>query len=239
MDLLYVSLLAGMFSVLAPCVASLLPALVARNSQGKRVRSPLYIVLGLSVSVFVFSVLLRSTTALLGVSQQMWQFASGLIVIGFGVITLFPRLWERLAATLRLQQAGQSASSKALKQSGVWGDALLGASLGPVFSACSPTYGLIVAVILPKDPGEGLVYLAVFIAGLAAMLYLMLVGGSSVIRKLGWGINPHGWFKRIVGILLIVIGLSIVTGFDKDILSYMVEHGWFDWQMRLEHQFGL
>lgn len=239
MDLLYVSLLAGMLSILAPCVASLLPALVARNSQGKRARSPLFIVLGLSVSVFVFSVLLKSTTALLGISQQTWQLVSGVIVVGFGLVTLFPGIWEHIAIALRLQQAGQKASSKALKQSGAWGDALLGASLGPIFSACSPTYGLIVAVILPKDPGEGLVYLAAFVAGLAAMLYLVLVGGSSVVRRLGWGINPHGWFKRIVGLLFILVGVSILTGFDKDVLSYLVEHGWFDWQMRLEQRFGL
>lgn len=239
MELLYVSLLAGMLSILAPCVASLLPALVVRNAQGKRARSPLYIVLGLSLSVFVFSILLKSTTALLGVSAQTWQTISGIIVIGFGIVTLFPSIWERIAVALRLQQAGQKASAKALKQSGPWGDALLGASLGPIFSACSPTYGLIVAVILPKDPVEGLVYLATFVAGLAAMLYLVLVGGSSVVRKLGWGINPRGWFKRIVGVMFVLVGISILTGFDKDILSYLVEQGWFDWQMSLERRFGL
>ncbi len=239
MDLLYVSLLAGMLSILAPCVASLLPALVVRNAQGKRARSPFFIVVGLSVSVFVFSILLKSTTALLGVSQQTWQIVSGVIVVGFGLVTLFPSIWERVAVALRLQRVGQTASSKALQQSGTWGDALLGASLGPIFSACSPTYGLIVAVILPKDPAEGLVYLASFVAGLAIMLYLVLVGGSTVVRKLGWGINPHGWFKRIVGILFIVVGISILTGFDKDVLGYLVERGWFDWQMRLEQRFGL
>ena len=239
MDLLYVSLLAGMLSILAPCVASLLPALVARNSQGKRARSPLYIVIGLSVSVFVFSVLLKSTTALLGVSQQTWQLISGVIVLLFGIVTLFPSVWERTAVLLKIPQAGQKASAKALKQTGVWGDALLGASLGPIFSACSPTYGLIVAVILPKNPSEGLVYLLAFVAGLAVMLYLVLVGGSAVVRKLGWGINPHGWFKRIVGLLFVIVGISILTGFDKDILSWLVENGWFDWQMSLENRLGV
>jgi cytochrome c biogenesis protein CcdA len=173
------------------------------------------------------------------VSQQTWQLISGVIVLLFGIVTLFPSVWERSAVLLKLPQAGQKASAKALKQTGAWGDALLGASLGPIFSACSPTYGLIVAVILPKNPSEGLVYLLAFVAGLAAMLYLVLVGGSAVVRKLGWGINPHGWFKRIVGLLFVIVGISILTGFDKDILSWLVENGWFDWQMNLENRLGV
>jgi cytochrome c biogenesis protein CcdA len=228
-----------MMSILAPCVASLLPVLVARNAEGKRARSPLFIVLGLATSVFVFSILLKSTTVFLGVSQQTWQTVSGLIIIGFGLVTLFPGIWEQTASKLKLQQAGQKASSRALTQHGAWGDAVLGASLGPIFSACSPTYGLIVAVILPTEPTEGLLYLTAFVAGLSAMLYLVLVGGSTVVRKLGWGINPHGWFKRIVGVLFVLVGISILTGFDKDILSWLVENGWFDWQMSLEDRFGM
>jgi len=238
--LLYVSWLAGMLSVLAPCVISLLPALVARNATtGKRARSPVYVVLGLGLSVFVFSILLKSTTALLGIPQATWQFISGSIVMIFGIVTLFPGLWERTSQAMRLQQASQKTTSAALQQSGAWGDALLGASLGPVFSACSPAYAVIVAVILPTDPARGLLYLGAFVAGLMATLYVVLVGGTALVQKLGWSVNPHGWFKRIMGIFFIIVGVSIILGFDKDFLGYLVQNGWFDWQMNLEHRLGL
>lgn len=239
MGLWYVSFLAGVLSVLAPCVASLLPALVARSGTGKRAHSPVYIVAGLSVSVFVFSVLLKSTTAFLGIPQQFWQLLSGTIIVLFGFVTLFPFIWEKVVLALRLDQAGYKASSAALQQRGAWGDALLGASLGPIFSACSPTYGVIVAIILPTEPVRGLMYLTVFILGLAAMLLLLLVGGSALVRKLGWSMNPRGWFRRVVGLLFIAVGISIIGGFDKDILTFAVERGWFDWQLNMEHRLGL
>lgn len=239
MNLVIVAFLAGMLSVLAPCVASLLPVLVARDSSGKRRRSPTAIVLGLALSVFVFSVILKSSTALLGIPTQLWQTISGSILVCFGIVTMFPSFWGYIAAALGIQLASQRTPREALQHHGVRADMLLGASLGPVFSACSPTYALIVAVILPTEPARGLIYLVAFVSGLAVMLYAILVGGSAFVRKLGWGINPNGHFKRIVGLLFLLAGFAIITGFDKTILGYMVSHGWFDWQMQLETRLNI
>lgn len=135
---------------------------------------------------------------------------------------------------LKLQEKANKASGKALQKQGKIGDIVLGASLGPVFSACSPTYALIVASILPASPIEGLIYLLAFVAGLSGMLGLIAIFGSKLVQKLGWGINPNGWFKRIIGITFLVLGILIATGTDKQILGYVVENGWFDWQVAIE-----
>ncbi len=122
-----------------------------------------------------------------------------------------------------------------MRKRGKLADPLLGASLGPVFSACSPTYVLIVVSILPAQPAEGVLYLVVFlIIGLGSMLTLITLTGSTAIKKLGWGINPHGWFKRLLGILFILLGLMLATGYDKTIQASLINRGWFDWQVTLE-----
>lgn len=234
MALLFISLFAGMLSVLAPCVIAIIPILLARSADGKRSRSPLWVILGLSGSIFIFSLLLKASTLLVQIPTSTWQIISGIIIILFGLTYLLPELWESLTFKLHLQEKANRASGKALQKTGVTGDLLLGASLGPVFGACSPTYALIVASILPTTPLRGLIYLAAFIAGLAGTLTLIAVLGSKAVQKLGWGINPHGWFKKVLGIIFLVIGLTIATGYDKKILSYSVQHGWFDWQVRLE-----
>ncbi len=77
----------------------------------------------------------------------------------------------------------------------------------------------------------------VFVAGLAAMLTLITLAGSAVVKKLGWGINPKGLFKRTLAIIFIVLGVMLATGSDKKVQAFLVERGWFDWQISLESRF--
>lgn len=236
MALLLISLIAGILSVLAPCIIAIIPLLIGYSAQQKDFSKAIRVVAGLSFSIFVFSLLLKSSTLLIGVSASTWQVISGLIIVLFGVSGLFPEQWEKAAGKLKLQQLSAKGQKRALQKGGALGDFLLGASLGPIFSACSPTYALIVASILPVTPLRGLIYLAAFIIGLAATILLIAALGQKAVTKLGWSINPHGWFKRSLAILFIVIGILILTGADKSLLSKAVENGWFDWQVNLESQ---
>ncbi len=234
MELLLVSFIAGVLTILAPCVVSIIPILLARSADGTGKRSPLLVIFGLAASIVIFTVLLKATTFLLAIPTEVWQVVSGSIILIFGIVTLFPSLWEWVVLKTRFVFGTQDALGKAAKQRGAFGDILLGASLGPVFSACSPTYALLVAVVLPARPVEGLFYLLVFVFGLSLMLYLIAIFGQKLIKKLGWGINPRGVFKRVLGIILIVVGLAIATGFDKIVLGFFVESGAYDFQLNLE-----
>lgn len=233
MELLLVAFIAGILTILAPCVVSVIPILLARSGTGSR-RSPFAVVLGLSLSIIIFTVILKATTLLLGIPQTVWQYISGGIIIFFGLVTLFPSIWEWVVLKTRFVFKAQDTLGQSAKKPGLWGDILLGASLGPVFSACSPTYALLVAVILPASPVLGLLYLSVFVLGLAGMLILIGLGGQALIKKLGWGINPRGWFRRILGLILIIMGIFIATGLDKTLLGYLVESGAYDFQVQLE-----
>lgn len=234
MELLIVSFIAGVLTILAPCVVSIIPILLARSADGSKARSPWWVILGLSLSIILFTVLLKATTILIGVPPQVWQYISGAIIVFFGIVTLFPAIWEWIVLQTRFVFKSQEALGRAQQQRGVWGDMLLGASLGPVFSACSPTYALLVAAVLPVTPLLGLLYLGVFVAGLALMLWLIAFFGQKLIAKLGWGINPRGWFRRTLGVILIVVGVFIVTGWDKLLLGWLVQNGWYDFQIQLE-----
>ncbi|PID31263.1 hypothetical protein CR983_02040 [Candidatus Saccharibacteria bacterium] len=234
--LIITSLLAGMLSVLAPCVIGILPVLMARSSDAKRGRSPWWVIGGLASSILLFSILLKSTTLLLGVPDAVWRTISGGIVLVFGGLMLWPNLWEQLAVKLGFATKSQQLMAGAASRRGWIGDVLLGASLGPVFSACSPTYLLIVATILPVSPIDGLVYLLVYIAGLVVMIAAVLMAGRALIAKLGWGLDPNSTFHKIMGLLLIVIGVLILFGIDKLLLGWMVQQGWFQWQVDLETQ---
>ena len=236
MELLIVSFLAGILTILAPCVVSVIPILLARAGTAERSRSPLLVIVGLSVSIIIFTVLLKASTVLIGIPTEVWKTISGGIVLIFGIVTLLPGIWEWLVLESRFVFKAQEGLGKAQKYKGPWGDLLLGASLGPVFSACSPTYALIVAAILPVSPLIGLGYLVVFVLGLALMLALIAIFGQKLIKKLGWGINPKGLFHKILGLILVTVGIMIITGFDKTLLGWLVQGGFYDFQIILESQ---
>lgn len=238
MTFLLLALLAGALTVLAPCVIVLIPILLARTAQSNTPRHrPVIIIAGLGLSIITFSILLKSTTLLLGVPDYTWRLISGIIVVLFGLSTLLPGMWEWISIKTGFAVRAQRNLSRASDKKGWWGDLLLGASLGPVFSACSPTYALIVAGILPADLLEGLIYLLAFVVGLSVMLGLIAIFGQALISRLRWGINPKGVFRRVLGVVLIIIGIAIMTGWDKTVLAFLVEGGWFDWQINLESNF--
>lgn len=233
MSLLVLSFVAGVLTVLAPCILPLLPIIVGGSvADQKRPARPYIVTASLAISIILFTLLLKFSTSLLGVPVFVWQVISGLIITTLGVGILWPQLWERFGAKLNL--TGSNLLGKAGKQKGIAGDILTGAALGPVFNSCSPTYAFIVAGILPASFGQGIAYLLAYALGLAGILLLIALLGQKITTKLGWASNPNGWFKRIIGALFVMVGLSVLTGFDHFIQSYFVQQGWYDLPSQFE-----
>lgn len=242
MTLLIISFIAGVLTILAPCVLPLLPVVVggslARSGQnGNPWRRPLIVTASLALSVIVFTLLLKATTALLGVPVMVWQVVAGVIVILFGITMLVPRLWEELMIRTRLQARSSQLMAKSSTKKGVGGDILLGFSLGPVFSSCSPTYALIVATVLPASFAEGVANLIAYAIGLSAMLLLVTLLGRKLIDKLGWTLNPRGWFYKVVGVIFLIVGIGLIFGWDKKAQEFVLEQGWYDPISNIEESF--
>jgi len=235
--LLLVSFVAGILTIAAPCVLPLLPVIVGgsvvRTSTDAEVASrqwfrPVVIAIGLVVSVIVFTLLLQATTALLGVPRIVWQVIAGVVLIAFGLTLLFPQTWERIQARIGFRNRANQALDANYRRGGLLGDLLLGASLGPVFSSCSPTYALIVAAVLPSSFAVGLLYLLAYAIGLAATLLPVAFVGQAAARKLGWLSRPRGWLRITVGLLLVFVGVAIILGLDRIVQAWVLEQGWYD-----------
>ena len=84
MILLIISFLAGVLTALAPCILPLLPVIVggsleAAGDSGSR-RRMYTIVASLGASVVLFTLLLKASTALIGIPPYVWTWLSGSIV---------------------------------------------------------------------------------------------------------------------------------------------------------------
>ncbi len=224
--LIFTSFIAGALTILAPCVLPLLPVIIGGSAGSENKWRPFILTTSLAISIILFTLILKATTTLINVPQAFWTSLSGGIILVFGIIMVFPQIWEFISEKLHLLQRSQKNLNKAGQHADTTGGAILmGAALGPVFSSCSPTYFVILATVLPVSFSSGIFYLIIYGFGLALLLGLIGFFGQRLVHKLGWAANPRGWFKKILGILLIVVGLAVITGYEKKIEIAILDAG--------------
>lgn len=226
MLLLLGALIAGVLTVLAPCVLPLLPVIVGGSlgPSSKEGRRRAYIIAAsLGISIVVFTLALKATTALIGIPTSVWQWVSGIILIGLGTISLFPSIWDRISAVLRLQERSTTKLASAQNKKGATGAVLTGAALGPVFTSCSPMYGYVIVTVLPASFAQGLLLLGAYVVGLSATLLAIALLGQKFIGKARWAADPHSWFRRGIGIVFILVGIAIIFGLDKDLQTWIIQ----------------
>ena len=229
MILLILSFIAGILTVLAPCVLPLLPVIVGSSISGEpSKKKALIITASLAVSIVLFTFILKVSTAFINIPQETWAIISGAIIIIFGVISLTPEIWEDLAFINRLNISSTKLLSAGYKKKSLWGDIIIGVALGPVFSACSPTYFVILASVLPQSFALGLIDLVAYAVGLSLMLLLISFLGQRILQRLGFVSNTHGLFRRLLGLLFIILGILIISGIEKKIEVRLLNNGVFD-----------
>ena len=228
MTFLIVSFLAGVLTVLAPCILPLLPVVIGSSASGRSKLTPYVVVASLGVSVILFTFLLKASTAFIMVPQEFWTYLSGGILFLFGVTLVFPTVWENLPGLSRFSIGSNKLMGMGFRKKNVFGDIIVGASLGPIFSTCSPTYFVILASVLPASFLLGTVYLFTYTCGLCLMLLFIALLGEKFTSRLNNLSDPRNWFKRSLGILFILLGLSIALGLEKKLETHILNSGFFD-----------
>ncbi len=221
------ALIAGVLTTLAPCVLPLLPVIVG-GSLGKpsvEARRRAYLITAsLGASVILFTLLLRATTALIDIPPTAWQWLSGVILIALGAVSVFPKVWDKASARLSLQTNSNKQLVAARERGGTLGAILTGSALGPVFSSCSPLYLYVIVTVLPASYGEGMVLLVAYAIGLCGTLLVISLLGQKVMGKARWLANPDGNFKKVLGVIFILVGIAVILGLDKDLQFWFIQY---------------
>lgn len=222
------ALLAGALTTLAPCALSLLPVIVGGSvsgaADGAAVRRALLVTGSLGASVFVFTLALKATTALIDVPPSVWRWISGGLLIALGVVAVLPELWDRVSVATGLSSRSARGLSAASRRGGTLGAVLTGTALGPVFTSCSPLFAYVVVTVLPAEPARGLALLTAYVIGLVSVLFAIALAGQRLVRRLRWAADPHSLFRRGLGVLFVVMGVLIATGLMQDVEAWVLEN---------------
>ncbi len=223
-----ISILAGIFTVLAPCILPLLPVVIGASEDGSRgiSKRALTVIGSLSVSVVLFTLLLKATTLFISIPQSFWTSFSGLVIVLVGLAIVFPSFWVRIPYVNKVSLLGNRAVGSGYQKKSYKGDMLIGLALGPVFTTCSPTYLFIIATVLPASFIVGFIYLLGFTLGLALSLLLIAYFGQKIVDKITERIQTAGKVKQIFGILIILVGIAVLTGYDKKLETLILDSGY-------------
>ena len=218
---------AGVVTILNPCVLPLIPILVA-SAMGQNRYGPVALTAGLAISFASFGFVIVAFGFQLGIEEQTVRYFAGALLMVAGVLLLVPSAQAAFsAAASPLTNRANQALSR-IDGSGLRGQLLIGLLLGLVWAPCvGPTLG---AAIAAASQGEDL--LAAFVTFLAfgAGISLSIVGFAYGSRKaLGGRARmlqaAARYTKPIFAAALLVVGLMVVTGFDRHVesaaLAYM------------------
>ncbi len=209
--------LAGVLTLLNPCVLPLLPIVV--GSATTQSRLGLFALAGGMVLAFTFAgVLISAGGQALGVDGDVLRFSAAGLMVVFGLVLLSPRLqaaFARITAGLG-SAAGGWLDSRGPQ--GAPGQFLTGAMLGLVWTPCvGPTLG---AAIGLAAQGEALLQTSLIMAtfSLFAIAPLLAIGLISrarfqANRERLLVVGERG--RRWMGWGLVVIGVLVLSGGDK------------------------
>ncbi|MFT4276768.1 MAG: cytochrome c biogenesis CcdA family protein [Rhodopseudomonas sp.] len=238
MTALALAFVAGLLSILSPCVLPLVPivlgAAVAQHRHG-----PLALAAGLALSFTLIGLLVAVAGFSLGLDAGFFRAMAAVIMIALGAVLLVPSWQMRLAAaggpmsSLADQYFGQASGS------GLAGRFGIGLLLGAVWSPCvGPTLG---AASLLASQGRDLPMVALTMAafGIGAALPLIALGllsRASLMAVRGRLLSAGKLGKAVLGVAFVAIGLAIVTGLDKQIEAVLVAAS-PDWLTNLTTRF--
>jgi cytochrome c biogenesis protein CcdA len=218
------ALVAGVFGILSPCVWPLVPVVTSSAASSGR-SGPVYLALGLSVSFAVAGTLLSFLLVSAGVDPELFRWvAAGLLILVAAVLLVRPlNDWVTLRLSSfsgRFSGLGGRGSASAPGQFGV------GALLGIVWLPCvGPTLGAAIAL---ASMGQSMVmaFAVMFAYGIGTAGVLLaagLVSGRLLVRWRPQAISAGGLGKKILGGSLLILGLMVLTGFDKYLERLAVE----------------
>ncbi|MDD2932792.1 MAG: cytochrome c biogenesis CcdA family protein [Methylotenera sp.] len=211
------SFIAGTLSILSPCVLPLVPILVGSSLMTHRF-GPFALAAGLASSFTIVGVFIASVGVAIGLDQEVFRNVAATLLILFGITLLSRSLQEKFtAATSSFSNSGLSILNR-ISTDGLFGQFLLGLLLGIVWSPCvGPTLGATITLASQgQDLAHATLVMAIFGIGASAPLIILGMLSRQAMMKFRDKMLAAGSAgKKILGILLLVLGLMIVTGLDK------------------------
>ena len=203
---------AGLLTLINPCVLPVLPIVLASAVQAHRL-GPVALAAGMSVAFVALGLGIATLGRALGIDTEMVSHAAAVLMIGFGLVLLVPRLNAGFATATAGFAGRADGSLDQLDRNGLRGQFLGGMLLGAVWSPCiGPTLG---GAISLAWQGESLLraggIMATFALGVSTVILALGYGARAVIVKRQAAMRVIAAKARpFLGIVFVAVGVAIL-----------------------------
>lgn len=211
MDLI-LAYLAGLLTLINPCVLPVLPIVLA-GALGASPRGPVALAAGMSLSFVVLGLAISSIGPLIGLTPEMLADAGAVMMIVFGTILLVPRLSAGFATATAGFSSRADAGLDGINRDGLTGQFTAGLLLGAVWSPCiGPTLG---GAISLASQGQNLIWagaiMTAFAAGVSTIILALGYGAKTAIRRRQAAMQRLASTARpIMGGVFVAVGVALL-----------------------------
>lgn len=230
--------LAGLLSVLSPCVLPLLPLVLGAAASEHRF-GPLALAGGLALAFVTIGLFVATIGFAAGLDTDLFRNTAAILLVLLGLVLLVPAAQTRLAVAAGPVSDWTQARFGGVSTAGLSGQFGVGLLLGAVWSPCvGPTLGA-ASLLAARGEDLGRVALTMILFGLGAGLPLVLLGLLSREVLLRWRHRMMRFgqgLKAALGIILVATGGAILSGIDKSLETALVAAS-PDWLTHLTTRF--
>lgn len=210
MELIF-AYLAGLLTLINPCVVPVLPIVLASALNAGR-SGPWALAAGLTVSFVAFGMFVTTIGYSIGLTQERLAQIGALVMIMFGLVLLVPAFSRRFEAATQGVAGAANKQMLGLDLGGNSGQFLGGVLLGAVWSPCiGPTLGGAIAL---ASQGENLLWamliMLFFAFGVSTLILGLSWGAQSALRSRTEALKSLAErSKPILGVVFVAVGLMI------------------------------
>jgi len=222
---MFLALLAGILSILSPCVLPLVPVVLTGAVAEHRL-APLALAAGVALSFTAIGLFVATIGFSIGLDLALFRTVAALLLIVVGAVLMVPRLQVGFATAAGPVSNWTQNRFGHLSTSGISGQFGVGLLLGAVWTPCvGPTLGA-ASVMAARGEDLATVTLTMLAFGIGTALPLLVLSALSreaLLRWRGRMMSAADVLKLALGILLILAGAMTLTGFDRTVQTALLD----------------
>lgn len=214
--------LAGVVTILSPCILPVLPIILSSSVDASGKRRPLGVIVGFVASFTFFTLFLSTLVRLIGIPATALRQVSTFILAILGLTLLVPKV-QLVVEQLFSRIAQFTPNSQ--KRAGFAGGVVIGFSLGLLWTPCvGPILASVISLAITGTVTvQAAIITLAYSLGTAIPMFAIMLTGGAALRKVPWLVRNTANIRQGFGVLMILTAIGIFFSIDRRFQAWILQ----------------